>query len=129
MNQYLGSIFEDSCVECLWILSKTGEIPYLINKIGKWWGNNPILKRQEEIDIVAISETKMIFGECKFRNEPVDLDVLKTLEMRSQRVHANERYYYIFSKSGFTKRAKAYSEAHEKMEVLTLDDMELILKN
>jgi hypothetical protein len=44
-----------------------------------------------------------LFAECKWRNENIDLDVLETLIKRSQLFHYKNVYYYLFSKTGFTK--------------------------
>lgn len=49
-------------------------MPFLVTKIGRWWGSNAHKRRQEEIDILAFEERKAIFGECKWTNEPVDID-------------------------------------------------------
>lgn len=40
--------------------------PFIYGNVGRWWGNNPILKSQEEIDILAYSKNLAVFGECKW---------------------------------------------------------------
>ena len=45
-----------------------------------------------------------LFAECKWKNEKVDFDILETLMNRSKLFHYKRVYYYLFSKSGFTKR-------------------------
>lgn len=44
-----------------------------------------------------------LFVECKWTNEKVDLGVLETLVKRSELFNYKTKYYYLFSKSGFTK--------------------------
>ena len=44
-----------------------------------------------------------LFGECKWTNEKVDLGVLETLMERSNIFSYKTKYFYLFSKSGFTK--------------------------
>ena len=44
-----------------------------------------------------------LFGECKWRNEKVDLDILETLIERSKLFSYKKVHYYLFSKSGFTE--------------------------
>ena len=44
-----------------------------------------------------------LFAECKWTNEKVDLGVLETLVKRSNLFSYKTKYYYLFSKSGFTK--------------------------
>ena len=90
---------------------------------GKWWGSDPVSKRQEEIDIVITVEEDDrrigYFVECKYRNEKVGEDVLDTLVTRSALVKGYDvRRYVICSKAGF-------EEGLEKRDVLllTLEDM------
>ena len=54
-------------------------------ELGRWWGNNPVLKKQEEIDLLAVNhlERKALLGECKYRNGLLDLDVIHTLQQRA----------------------------------------------
>lgn len=49
-------------------------------------GNNPALIRQEEIDILCINDIDKtaVFGECKYRNEAIDLDTVELLIQRSE---------------------------------------------
>ena len=42
--------------------NKNFKLPFIIDDIGRWWGNNPEKKCQEEIDIVAFSK-KLQFSE------------------------------------------------------------------
>ena len=77
--------------------------------LGKWWGQDPVERRAEEIDLVL---TKKVdgrkvgyFAECKYRNEKVGPEVLETLIRRSGLVRGyDERRFVIFSKSGFDDR-------------------------
>ncbi len=127
LNQYLGQLFEKICTECVWELARKEEIPFFIERIGRWWGNNPTLKRQEEIDLVALGEKKGLFCECKYRNEPTDVEVLKTLERRSELIVVKERYYYVFSKAGFTDRAQNYAKATDTFRLFDLEDLSRVL--
>lgn len=58
----------------------------------------PMWHRMGEQD----SET-VLFAECKWRNEKVDLDILETLFERSKLFRYSKVHYYLFSKAGFTK--------------------------
>ena len=79
-------------------------LPFVFGRIGRWWGNNPDKKRQEEIDILAIDEDNAIFGECKWRNELTGIGVLDGLIEKSEVFKQyKDKYYMLFSKSGFTK--------------------------
>ena len=74
------------------------------SSLGRWWGNNPTERRQEEIDILGEQDKNTaLFGECKWTNEKVDLGILETLIKRSNLFPYQEKHFYLFAKSGFTK--------------------------
>lgn len=90
---------------------------------GRWWGSDPVTKRQEEIDIVITVEEDGrkigYFVECKYRNEKVGEDVLDTLVARSALVKGYDvRRYVICSKAGFEEGLKK-----RDVLLLTLGDM------
>lgn len=63
---------------------------------------NPTLKKQEEIDIMAVDNNEsVIFGECKWTKEQVDVSILDNLIRRGDLFKYTNKYYYIFSKTGF----------------------------
>jgi hypothetical protein len=76
-------------------------IPFDFGEMGRWWGNNPKERRQEEMDIVIISVDKdhMMLGECKYRNEKVNESVLEQLMEISVLLTAHKKYFALFSKS------------------------------
>jgi AAA+ ATPase superfamily predicted ATPase len=66
-------------------------------KIGRWWNN------KEEIDLVAFDEENIAFIECKWRNKPVGVDVLKSIKKKAELLNPSLKHQYIiFSKSGCT---------------------------
>ena len=77
--------------------------PFILD-IGRWWGTDPSLREQAEIDIVALcDDDTMICGECKWQRKPTDVDVLHKLQYRSKLIDGgNPLLLYLFSKSGFT---------------------------
>lgn len=103
LNDFMGTVFESICQQYLFHPKVYGALPFPIGSVGRWWGNNPLKKRQEEIDLMAVQDTSALFGECKWRNAAVDMDVVNTLLERSQMFFYSNKYYFIFSKSGFTK--------------------------
>ncbi|AEM79357.1 AAA family ATPase [Thermoanaerobacter wiegelii] len=102
MNEFIGEVYEEICIDYLKILNKNKKLPFIFEKIGKWWGNNPYKKREEEIDIVALDKNNIMFGECKWQNRKVDMGVLKGLIEKSALFNYQNKYYILFSKSGFT---------------------------
>jgi Holliday junction resolvase-like predicted endonuclease len=77
---------------------------FLPGKIGRWWGNNPHAKRQEEIDILTCRKDSALFGECKWTNTPVDVDILAALTRKSSLFHYKKTGLWLFSKTRFTDR-------------------------
>ena len=104
LDHYMGKVFEEICKQYLWKLLLEGKSPVEFASLGRWWGNDPIEKTQAEIDILAEQDkTAALFGECKWTNEKVDVGVLETLLHRSRLFSYSKAYYFLFSKSGFTK--------------------------
>jgi hypothetical protein len=96
----------------------------LKEKIGRWWGNNPKKKREEEIDLIGLNlaRSQAIFGECKFRNERLGKEVLESLREKSRLLKGfDETFYILFSKSGFTAYVKEQSQ--EGLVLVTLEEM------
>lgn len=103
LSDFMGQVFEEICRQYFYLPFVYKTLPFPVGKIGRWWGNNPKNKRQEEIDLMAVFESETILGECKWRNEKVDSKVAQVLLERSQLFHYPKKYFYIFSKSGFTE--------------------------
>ena len=104
LSDYMGKVFEEICRQYLWKQLLSGNCPAEFASLGRWWGNNPKEKRQEEIDIMGEQDKNTaLFAECKWTNEKVDLGVLETLVKRSNLFSYKTKHYFLFSKSGFTK--------------------------
>ncbi|WP_066827657.1 ATP-binding protein [Clostridium tepidiprofundi] len=110
LNDFLGNTFEKICMDYLKHRNKKMELPFVFEKIGRWWGNNPIKKRQEEIDILAVSKDSALIGECKWRNELLNMKVVNSLIEKSQVLNYENKYFIFFSKSGFTESVINFSK-------------------
>lgn len=110
INSFMGNIFEDICRQYLYRPDVYQSLPFFFGKLGRWWGTNAAKKREEEIDIVALGEDKMLFGECKWRNGKVDACVIQTLLERGELFACPEKYYFVFSKSGFDAGTDSLAE-------------------
>ncbi|HEY5561196.1 MAG TPA: ATP-binding protein [Clostridiaceae bacterium] len=119
LSDYIGRIFEEICIQYMIRRNKTLSLSIMFDMIGRWWGNNPIKKMQEEIDILAKSGNMAIFGECKWRNELLGVSVLNSLiEKSGVLTQYEDKYYILFSKSGFTI---------ELLDIVaTMDNVELV---
>jgi AAA+ ATPase superfamily predicted ATPase len=102
IDNHVAFIYEDICRSEMWRLAKEGQINF--NKLGKWWN------KKEEIDIVAFDSMgdEIVFGECKYRTQPMDIDVLEMLLAKKNQVawkkDSRREHFVLFSISGFTER-------------------------
>lgn len=124
LPRYMGHVFEDICTQYLWSLLLHGKSPVDFSEIGRWWGTDPRTKSQTEIDIMAEQDRHIaLFGECKWTNEKVDLDVLETLVERSHLFHYEQNYLYLFAKTGFTKGCMEKAAVLGNVTLITYADI------
>lgn len=122
INDYMGPVFEDICRQYLVRRAKGGILPFVPHAIGKWWGNNPVIKAQDDVDLLALDRKgeRGIFVECKFRNRPMGMDEYDDLVTATEAFPGVKEKWLIFiSKSGFTEAVKrrAGEEGAELVEV------------
>ena len=124
-NSYMGLIFERVCTDYLSVKNAMGELPILFTSIGRWWGTNPVTHGQEEIDLIANDGKDYIFGECKWRNEKLDLSVLRELKAKADifSKNRNSTYYMLFSKSGFTEAVINEAKSDSSIMLVDLDEI------
>jgi AAA+ ATPase superfamily predicted ATPase len=100
-DQYVSLAFEDCVRDWLWHLHDGKQLPFELHKLGSWWN------KKLEIDLMGINNTThdAVFGECKWSQSPVGLDVLKDLYNKAHQVpwHRDSRreWYVLASRSGF----------------------------
>ena len=125
INDYMGPVFEKICEQYLVRAARAKKLPFIPYKMGKWWGNNPLIKAQDDVDIIAFDKSgkKALFCECKFRNKPMPMEEYDDLLMAAQMFkHVEEKYFMFFSKSGFTEPVKERAE-RENVQLLTIGDL------
>lgn len=102
INNHVSYVYEDICIEKMWELNADGVFDFNFSRIGRWWSND------KEIDIVAFDNTQnnIIFGECKFWENKVGINILSALEEKSKCVEWNKNnrkeQFILFSVNGFT---------------------------
>lgn len=121
---YLGLEFEDICRQYLWMQNAKGILPLQFVRIGRWWGNDPLLKTEAEIDLVATDDDRnLLLGECKWTSKAVEHTVLQTLVDRSRLLPHQRVWYVVFSKSGFTKKCREIAQSQGNVILISFKEM------
>jgi len=105
IHDYMGPVFEEICKQYLIRMARKGRLPFVPYVLGKWWGNNPAIKAQDDVDILALDKKseKAIFVECKFRNKPMAMEEYDDLVVATMAFpHIKEKHLMFISKGGFT---------------------------
>ena len=124
LSDYMGQVFEEICRQYLWRLLLNGESPVDFKGLGRWWGTDPSSRSQTEIDIMGEQDKdSVLFGECKWTNENVDVGVLEKLVRRSRLFHYRNVYLYLFAKNGFTKGCMDRAEELGNVTMVTYSDI------
>nr|WP_316621476.1 ATP-binding protein [uncultured Ruminococcus sp.] len=118
VTNHAAFVYEDICRrEYMPDLVANGSWSFTPTRIGRWWDRS-----DTEIDIVAIDESSdnVIFGECKFTNEPMDVDVYYQLLEKIERVEwkkkTRKNHFVFFSFNGYTDKLRQLAE--EKGDIL-----------
>lgn len=104
LHSYMGLIFEQMCQQ--YLIKYYKKPPFVISNIGQWWGSDPILKKEAQVDVVALStdNKKCILGECKFKSKQINQEIINSLIQTGTHCFKEyEKYYYLFSLSGYAK--------------------------
>ena len=125
INEYMGDVFEEMCRDYTLTAGAAGKLNCFVTETGKWWGTNQNTRKETDIDVVGLSraENKAVIGECKYRNEPLDKDVLDALMERDGLIDRKYKIveYLLFSKSGFSKWITEHQS--DTITPVSLDDM------
>lgn len=102
LSEFMGQGFESIATDLFDEMNQKGELPDLILRRGPWWGTNPSLRQEEEIDLVGLGSQLAVFVEVKWTNAKVPKKVLDDLMRKSLLFRTEQaRYYILFSKTGF----------------------------
>ncbi|MDR0286460.1 MAG: ATP-binding protein [Clostridiales bacterium] len=124
LASHTGHAFEECAIQYMWRLLKAKKAPISFKKIGRWWGNNPKEKCEEEIDFIAFSGSNAIFSECKWRNAQTGEDVLNDLIRKATLLpQFKNNKYMLFSKSGFTSSLTEKAANQDDILLVGLDEM------
>jgi hypothetical protein len=118
LDEYVSRVFEDIAVQYLRKQNNAGVLPFHFTRIGRWWN------KTDEIDIMALDAkgSRMLLGECKYRNAKTDTDTLHSLMLKYLLSPGTEAFYCLFSKSGFTRRLQDEARKNGVM-LIGMEDM------
>lgn len=99
---YVPHMFENVCRQYLIRKNKAGEFEPVIEKIGKYYYDNPAERMNGEFDIVTEDELGYAFYEVKFRKKPVSDEMINEEIEQVKATGLNCYKYVFFSRSGFS---------------------------
>lgn len=112
-NIIVSQIFEKIAIE----ITLRSKLPFEIKKIGKWWDNN------NEIDVAATGNNEILFGECKWSNKKIGMNIINDLKEKAKKVKwkndNRKEYFALYSKSGFSEELK--DEARQDKSIILFD--------
>ncbi|MBT1177003.1 ATP-binding protein [Bifidobacterium callimiconis] len=116
LHTFAASAFEHMCADWLRRCNAAGTLPFHANIIGRWWNS------KDEIDVVAGNRdsTRLLLGECKFRNQPIDMRVLQELRRKGSQLRGEQRWYYLFSLNGFTESLRNLAEHDDSIRLIDM---------
>lgn len=149
LNTFIGHRFEQICETYLKEQFYNGKMTFFAENLGRWWGNNPVLKKQEEIDgeliissnspngrvkakskacldrtyLLAYDDENAVICECKYTEYPFDEKQLKDLQDSGLCVMQQNKSYIIFSKNGVSSGVEKHLKNLSGYSVITLDDL------
>lgn len=99
---YVPHKFEEICRQYLIRQNRLGNIEPVIEKIGKYYYDNPKERTNGEFDVVTLDENGYVFYEVKFRNKKTSDEVINE-EIHQVKETGLNCYKYVFiSRAGFT---------------------------
>ena len=129
LHHFASKTFEQLSIEYIYSQNKAKALPFRTSSVSRYWGktnqdlDGKMRSVNLEIDILAPDTTKqnVIYGECKFTNEPFDLNELKNL--KSKVFIGKIIYYYLFSLSGFTVAVENEAVNNPNIKLITATDL------
>lgn len=96
---------------------KAGAMEEIFEKIGKYYYDDPVNKKNGEFDIVTLDDKGYIFYEAKFRREPITESMIKEEILQVVQMGLECYKYGFISKSGFA------CEESEDRVLIELDEL------
>ena len=109
LPRFVGPAFEDLCAAWVAEQGALGNLPFAPRRVGGWWS------AAGEIDVVAVGDAAVLFGECKWTERPVGTNILDDLVRKAaplaEQMGSGTVHYALFARSGFTPALTHRAEA------------------
>lgn len=116
-TEYVPHAFETICKQHLIRLNRRGLLEEPFEKIGRYYYDDPVHKRNGEFDIVTKDAKGYIFYEAKFRKEPVSEEMIRDEIAQVQAAGIPCYRYGFMSRSGFLVKKS------EELILISLEEM------
>ena len=103
-EHYVPFTFEKICKQYLIRRNMEGEIEPVIEKIGKYYYDDPVNHKNGEFDIVTQDEKGYIFYEAKYKSRPVTNGLIQKEIEQVRTTNLNCYGFGFFSKAGFSDK-------------------------
>ncbi len=103
-EDYVPHKFEEICRQYLIRQNRLGKIEPVIEKIGKYYYDNPKEHTNGEFDVVTQDEKGYVFYEVKFRKRKTSQEVIDEEILQVNNTSLNCYKYVFFSRAGFTSK-------------------------
>lgn len=125
IHDYMALVFEEMCQDFTFRVGMEGKLSFIPMEVGKWRGNDDVLKSPSDIDVVGIDRRtkEAVIGECKFRNQKVDAKEIEIL-LNRMRLLSGYRVQDVlfFSLTGYENGARKIAQEN-RIQLFTLDQM------
>lgn len=72
---------------------------------------------------MAVSDNDAIFAECKWTDKVVSVDIAEDLLAKAEIFNYKRKFFYIFSKTGFSAGLIDFAKEHENFKLVSLEQM------
>lgn len=119
LHDLAATPFEHICADWLRRENTRRTLPFHAQHIGRWWN------RTAEIDIVATDKTHkhLMAGECKSRNKPIDIPILRALQEKTAYLTAADKHFLLFALNGFSAELEKLAQNNPTVHLVSVDQL------
>jgi len=114
---YVPHMFENVCRQYLIRENRAGRIEPVIERIGKYYYDDPKNRTNGEFDVVTEDEKGYVFYEVKFRKKKISNEVIDEEISQVEATGLNCYRYVFFSRSGFN------CDCRDNVRLINLSDI------